>query len=489
MRSIGPARRSDVQVLASRVPVGDLLPLTNATDGEPPVPTAIPIAWATLANFSAPLIPVYALYMMVTVVYMQFATDVLFISPGIIGTIFFASKIWDALSDPIVGYLSDKTTSRFGRRKPWMVGSIVPIVTMVLMLWIPPTTLSGNMLVAWVAVSVIGFYTAFTLFSVPQMAYGLELSSSPHERTRVSGGRQISLTLGMLACFIIATPLITGHAAARDNAAWIASGGAALLALVCALTTWWLPSERSEYVGRGAANPIAAVRDVIQNPHARLLLFVYFIEIFGIGATSAMTPFLLIYVTKASSYVGIVFLFYTAPALLSIPFWIWMGNRYERHVLWRYAMGLQALGYGTIIFQDEGRLWLMITSSLINGFATACGQTLGYSIKGDVIDYDELQTGERKEGSYLAAWNLASKLGTGLMIAISGWALQWSGFVPNEVQTATVNWTIKGMTGGAPFVCILIGMFAFSRFSLDRREAARIRATIDARDRDQTSAA
>ena len=117
-------------------------------------PTATPIAWPTLVNFSAPLLPIYALYMMLTVVYMQFATDVLLIAPGIIGTIFFASKIWDAVSDPMVGYLSDKTKSRFGRRKPWMAASILPTVAMVLMLWMPPSSLSGNMLITWSAVSV-----------------------------------------------------------------------------------------------------------------------------------------------------------------------------------------------------------------------------------------------------------------------------------------------------------------------------------------------
>ena len=147
-------------------------------------------------------------------------------------------------------------------------------------------------------------------------------------------------------------------------------------------------------------------------------------------------------------------------------------------------MGLQAIGYGLIIFQDEGRIGLMIACSVLNGFATACGQTLGYAIKGDVIDYDEYQTGERKEGTYLAAWHLAAKLGTGLMIAFSGWALEWSGFVANQPQSEFTLWTIKGMTGGAPFVCLLIGMAVFSRFSLGGAEAARIRAAIEARHAD-----
>lgn len=439
------------------------------------------ISWGVLTHYSTPMVPAYFLYMMVTVVYMNFATDVLLLAPGVIGTVFFASKIWDAVSDPMIGFLSDGTRSAIGRRKPWMFASTIPLVVMTIMLWSPPSSLESGELLIWVVVSVLGFYTAFTVYSVPQMALGIELSTSPHERSRVFAGRQVALTFGMLGAFLIATPMIIGNPAARENAVVLSTLLALLVGMAILSCTFALPREREDYFGRGARNPLTAVRDVLRNPHARLLLFVYFIEVFGIGATSAMTPYLLKYVTKAADYVGIVFLFYTIPAVLSIPFWVWLSRRYERHKLWRYAMGLQAIGYGTIIFQDEGRIGLMIASSLLNGFAGACGQTLGYAIKGDVIDYDEYETGERKEGAYLAAWSLAMKFGTGLMIAFSGWALGWSGFVPNEDQSATTKWTIRIMTGGAPFVCLLIGMLAFSRFSLDSREHARIRAVIDSR--------
>lgn len=443
-----------------------------------------------LIDYATPIAPLYMLYMMVTVVYMQFATDVLLIAPGVIGTVFFLSKIWDAISDPMVGYWSDRTRSRFGRRKSWLYASIPAIVALTIMLWSPPAGLDETQLFAWVVVSVLGFYTAFTIFFVPHMAYGIEISPSPNERARIFGGRQVTLTLGMLGAFLIATPMIVGNDHARENATLLSIIGALLAGVAILVCTIRLPAERAEFLGRGGQNPFKAFGDVLANKHARLLLFVYFIEIFGIGATSAMTPYLLLYVTKAKDYIGLVFLFYTIPAFVSIPFWVSLAKRYEPHKLWRIAMGLQAIGYGTILFQDEGRVLLMIASSLINGFAGACGQTLGYSIKGDVIDYDEYLTGERKEGSYLAAWSLAMKFGTGLMIAVSGWALQGSGFTPNIEQTEWTKWTIKGMTGGAPFVCLLIGMVAFWRFSLDSVERDRIRREIDARrSADQTSAA
>lgn len=456
-------------------------PGSSPPDRAPSSGRSARLSWRTLFCYGAPLAPAYFVYMSVTVVYMNFATDVLLLAPGVIGTVFFASKIWDAVSDPLIGYLSDGTRSRFGRRKSWLYASALPLAALTWMMWSPPATLVGGGLLAWVVVSVVGFYTAFTLYAVPQMALGVELDPSPHERSRVFGARQVALTLGMLGAFLIATPMIIGHPEARANAGWLSILGGGMAALAILLCTPGLPRERADYVGRGAENPVAAVRDVLRNRHARLLLFVYFIEVFGIGATSAMTPYLLKYVTKAADYVGIVFLFYTLPAFLAIPFWVWLGRRYERHRLWLVAMGLQAIGYGSIVFQDEGRLALMIFSSIMNGFAGACGQTLGYAIKGDVIDYDELQTGERKEGSYLAAWNLAGKLGTGLMIALSGWALQASGFVANLDQSETTRWTIRLMTGGAPFLCLLIGMVAFARFSLDAAERERIRAALDAR--------
>jgi len=448
-----------------------------------PLPTRVAerVGWLTLFNYTAPFVPAYFIYMMVTIAFMYFATDVLSLAPGLIGTIFFASKIWDAFSDPMVGYLSDRTKARFGRRRTWLIASSLPLAAASIMLWSPPTSLSETELRIWVAVSLFGFYTAFTVYAVPHLALGAELSPSPVERARVFGGRQVGLSLAMLAAFVFASPMIIDNPSARENAAMLSAVGAALFATAIIICTIGLPKEREDYVGRGAENPIAAMRDVARNPHAKLLLFVYFVEVFGIAGTSAMTAYVLKYVTLAAEYIGLVFLTYAIPAILSIPFWVAMGQRFERHKLWRYAMGLQAIGFGTILFQDEGRLWLMIASSLINGFAMGCGQTLGQAIKADVIDYDEYRTGQRKEGAYFATWNLAGKLGTGLMVALAGWALQWSGYVKDVPQTATTLWTIRLIAGGAPMVCLLIGMTLFSRFSLDSREHARIRAEIDAR--------
>ena len=468
-------------------------------DGPTPDPSGVPQtgrnartaraeSLTTQIQYAAPVLASQFVYMMVLVMYMNFATDVLAIAPAFVGTVFFLSKIWDAVSDPLVGYWSDRTTLRFGRRRSWMLASALPFSAMTIILWSPPEWLSPQQVSLWVGLSVFGFYTAYTLFYVPHLAYGAELSEKPAVRFRIFGTRQIAFTLGMLGAFAFAAPMLVEPETARASARWLAFWGALAAGSTIVFATFALPRERSDHIGRGAAHPVAAFRDVLANPHARLLLFVYFIEIFGIGGTSAMTIYVLKYITKAADQLGLVFLAYTIPGLLSIPLWVALGKRFERRRIWLIAMGIQAVGYGSMALQDEGRIALMIGTSVLTGVGTACGNVYGHAIKADVIDYDEYKTGERKEGTYFAAWSLAGKFGTGLMIAISGWALQLAGFVPDVEQTPLARFTILFLMGGAPFLCILAGMFAFSRFSLSEGEHARIRLALDERSRGEAHA-
>ena len=115
------------------------------------------------------------------------------------------------------------------------------------------------------------------------------------------------------------------------------------------------------------------------------------------------------------------------------------------------------------------------------GLANGCGGTIGPSVQGDVIDYDEYVSGERKEGAYFAAWNFVYKSATGLMLLMTGFALAWSGFVPNVEQTMTVKMTLVTLYGLFPLVCYVVGAYLFSKFELDEAAYIDIRASLDAR--------
>lgn len=440
-----------------------------------------PLSWTTIGLYGFPTIAVQFIYMLIMVMYMNFATDVLLIAPATIGAIFFASKLWDAVSDPLVGFLSDRTRSRLGRRRSWMLASALPVAGFALMLWAPPVSLSPTLMTLWVGVAIFGFYTTYTTFYVPQLALGAELSFEVQERNRLYGSRQVGAAVGLLLAFTLGAPLLEHHETARATAVdlgWV-TGIACLLSI--SIATLLLPREPIGSEGRGGRNIITAMRDVARNPHARILLFVFFIESFGVGGTSVMAPYVVKYVIKLEGILGIVLLAYVVPTALSIPVWVWLARHFERHRLWMVSMAMSAIGYASLVFLDEGRLGVMLFCSVMCGTGSGCGATLGQAIKADVIDYDEYVTGERKEGSYFALWAFMSKLASGLMIALVGFALSWSGYSENTEQPQSIVNVMILLNGGIPFLCFVIGIAVFSRFRLDSREHRRIRDEIDRR--------
>ena len=112
------------------------------------------------------------MYLILSLYVMKFSTDVLLIAPAVMGAIFSLSRIWDAISDPLVGYLSDRTTLRLGRRRTWILGSCLPISIGFYAVFAPPFSMQGDDLTLWMTLAIIGFYSAMTLFFVPHMASG-----------------------------------------------------------------------------------------------------------------------------------------------------------------------------------------------------------------------------------------------------------------------------------------------------------------------------
>ena len=128
----------------------------------------------------------------------MFFMTVLMMIVMVMGMIFMVSRIWDAVSDPLAGYLSDRTRSRFGRRRVWILGSIVPIAATFIMVFAPPQGMAAGALTAWMTVAIVGFYSATTVLLVPHLALGAELSGSYHERSRLFGIRHAFFTFGAI---------------------------------------------------------------------------------------------------------------------------------------------------------------------------------------------------------------------------------------------------------------------------------------------------
>ncbi len=441
-----------------------------------------PVGWAVLALYGLPAMGVNFLYALILILYMKFATDVLGIAAGVVGVIFFVSRVWDGISDPLIGSLSDRTTSRLGRRKTWMLASSVPLALTALAMWAPPPSLEGVGLVVWVGVSVVLFYTAYTLFDVPQMALGAELTEEPRERVRVFGARHLLRTVGLLVAGGLGAALLESAVAPRETAFWMVLVGGVFTVAMIVWAVLALPAEPSDYAARGGTDLRRSLRDVWANGHARLLLLVYFLDQLGMGSIGVLSPYAVSYVVKEPGLLSQMLIAYMVPSLLSIPVWVWLGARYPKRELWASAMVMGAIGFGGLFFLHEGSISLMLTSAVLAGVGGGCGSTVGQALKANVIDVDEYNTGERKEGAYFAAWNFVAKLAGGTMVGVVGLTLQGVGFVPNAEQTEATTFAIRFLMGGLPFLCFAVGLWYFRQFSLGEAEHAAILAEMRGRE-------
>ncbi len=242
------------------------------------VPTAA-LPTSVLLLYGLPGLGLGFLFFLTSVYLMKYATDVLRMPPEVVGGLFLASRIWDAVSDPLAGWLSDRTVSRFGRRRPWLLASALPLGLTALMVWCPPRGLDGAGLATWIGAALFLHFTATTMFSVPHQSLGAELARDHHERTRLFAVRHVLATCGIFLA-LGGVFLLVRSSAPRDTAfALIASAGA-LTALTTLLAFAFL-REPAEHLGRGGRRPFVAFGDVLRNPHARILLVVFGIETVG----------------------------------------------------------------------------------------------------------------------------------------------------------------------------------------------------------------
>ena len=421
---------------------------------------------------------------------MKFSTDVLLIAPAVMGAIFSISRIWDAISDPIAGYLSDRTTFKFGRRRTWMLISFVPIAFGFFAVFSPPENLQGQSLDLWMMIAILSFYSAITLFNVPHMALGAELSEDYHERTRLFGVRHIGFTLGSILSLVSMSLLISEESSPTGDVRELAGNLALFAVLAMTLMIFFSVSrlkENPEFQNRVNKNPFKAFRDIWVNPHARILIIVLFIENLGGAVIGVLTLYVTQYIVEAPAWAPLIIFAYMLPSALSVPLWIPLSRKFGKIRLWVFSLALTGVSFGGIFiipFLDSvsERLIVMFLGAALGGMAAGCGGAIGPSVKGDVIDYDEYLTGERKEGSYFAALNFVFKSATGIMLLVTGFVLQFSGFIPNQPQTMEVKMALISLYGLVPLVFYSLGAYLlYTKFTFGEEEHAAIKQQMQDR--------
>ena len=236
-------------------------------------------------------------------------------------------------------------------------------------------------------IMVVAFYTSSTVLIIPHTALGAELTDSYHDRTRIFGGRHVVTTLGSFAAVAGLFALQRSSDVHRTVLVLAIAAG-----LATALATVWTVirmRERPEFQGRGASHPYRAFRDVVRNPHARLLLLVFGIESLGAATIGVLTPYVAQYVLRRPEVAPPIIAVYMVANIAFVPVWLPLSRRFGKKALWLASMLLTAASFGAMIFLYENAVTLMTVLAFAAGTAASCGAMMGPSIQADVIDWDE----------------------------------------------------------------------------------------------------
>ena len=412
---------------------------------------------------------------------MKFATDVLLIAPAVMGSLIAASRLWDAVSDPMAGYLSDRTNSKYGRRRSWMFYAAIPVGIGIIMIWSPPTFLDSITTIIWMGVALLVYETASTAFYVPHSAIGVELTPNYHERTRLYGYAHMIGAIGSLLG-LISLQFMNMAEDKRTFALLLSLFSGFCVTSIILWSTKILP-ERLDYQGRGGGKVLSSFLDVFRNKHALLILIVFAIETFGAASVGMLVPYLVEYVVPMQALMVPLLVTYIIPQFVFTPMWMRLAKIFGKKKIWAFGMWLSAATFFSLYFAatpGETSLSIWVVAFFL-GFAAGCGAVVAPAIQADIIDYDEYLTGERKEGSYLAVWNLVRKSAASVTAIVTGFVLQLSGFEPNVEQTEQTQTAIRVLFAFLPGSCYVIGALLFIRFNFNEKEHAEVRQILATR--------
>jgi GPH family glycoside/pentoside/hexuronide:cation symporter len=407
----------------------------------------------------------------VTSVGLIFLTQVLQISPGVAGTLLTAARVFDAFSDPAMGYLTDRTKSRWGRRRPWLLaGAILCGIMLPLFYAIPRAADESTTIIMVLAVLII-YSLGFTIFNVPYMTMPIEMSRDHQERVAIMSHRVVFLSLGSFAGASLAPAVLDWLG--RD-AAGFAQMGLIFGAVVCVAMLIAFLGTRSipQSVFTPSHLPLREqFRTALENRPFALLMGVKVLQFVGIAAHSSTMAY---FVTTVLQRDFNVMLLYGVVAMISTVLSVSIWRSAARRISKRNGFVIGVVGYilmtlTWLLATPEEPLFFIGLRALIMGFFTSAILLFGQAVWVDAVDYDYRRTGIKREGLFTSVYVFVERLGYSTAPLLLGWLLEWFHFdkrLPLEQQPESASSGVLVSLIAVPAVTFALSLFFLAKYDL-----------------------
>jgi len=417
-----------------------------------------------------------------------FFTSVAGLNAGLAGTILLIGKIWDAVNDPIVGVLSDRTRSRWGRRYPWIVGGAIPFGIFYFLHWLVPRFSADPIANQWglfwyyLAIGIV-FNMAYTAVNLPYTALTPELTQDYNERTSLNSFR-FAFSIGGSIFSLILAQLIFA-AVSEPNQQYLVLGAAC--AVLSVLPFFWCVWGTRKHVAVQAVDTtesmplLEQLRIVFSNRPFLFVIGIYLCSWLAVQQTAAIIPYFVVnWMGLGSQAFTQVALTVQVTALMMLFVWSSISQRFGKRAVYFMGMSLWIIAQAGLFFVQPGQIGLMYLLAIMAGFGVSTAYLIPWSMIPDVIELDELRTGQRREGIFYAFMVLLQKIGLAAGLFLVGIALEWAGFMetaPGQtapVQPPSALLAIRLAIGPLPTLVLIVGIVLAYFYPITREVHAEI---------------
>jgi len=448
-------------------PIGDQQRETAAPEVQP---------WWKLTIYGGPALALVLAEIPILLYLPAFYAQEVGLSVGFVGLAFATARIWNGLWDVLVGWLSDRTRSRFGRRKPWVVLGAPALMISTWFLCSPPEGAGVAYLMVWIAL----FYAADTIAKIPYLSWGTELATDYVGRSRVTAYRGIFYTLGSLF-FVLAPLLFLSDTAPLSEVLFLVSLTVSMVVPVTVLLLGWFVSDPppTTYVRSAVFKELGAIAKdgVMRNFCASVLM-----SSISNGVCNSLAVFAYTVGLQLPNKLFLAIFVLYLSTLCALPLASRLGKRAQKHRLWAIANLALVLAYLGHLVIPAGNFPLILMLWIVGSIGTATDQFLPTSILADIIDRSEVAVGARRSGAYMASYNLITKIGLALGVGLSFGLLGLVGYDPAAAHHSAADARNVLLLGfGLPALLSATASILMWRHSITREVQQQLRAAIDAR--------
>ncbi len=439
--------------------------------------TTPPLSRTKLFFYSLTDLPVTMALFPVLVFVPKFYSSEMGVPLLVVANIILLVRIFDVVTDPLMGYISDRTDTRWGRRRPWVLAATPVLMLSIYMLFLPPTGAGGVHMAVWMSVLSIGT----TMMIIPYYAWAAELSPDYNERSRITGWRSMMGVVGSLTAQLIPVIALLAFGIGGSQAVLTIVGIAMVIIMpICTVLTVTQVPEARNYI-RSVIPVMKGLKLMLENGPFKRLVLAFMVGSIGLSITTPLYLFFITFVLHAEEKAIFMLSFFYLANFLAVPFWVWLSTVIGKHRAYAASFALIGAAHPFYLLLGDGDFWWMLPITVATGFAAGGFAALPNSMKADVIDLDTLKSGENRAALFFSTWSFTQKMSgsVGGWIALS--ALAWVGFnaMPGGGNGADELFGLRLLFALIPSTFYLSAGVVIWNYPITRERHAQLRAELD----------